>query len=68
MAPEVQEFTQSTSLAPENTLISSSNAFTLGPEVIQPERNESTTSLITALTIYGGEKGNYIIYILNNFK
>ena len=51
MAPEVQEFTQSTSFAQENSLISSSYAFTLGPEVIQPERNESTTSLITASSI-----------------
>ena len=53
MAPEVHEFTQSTSFALENTFISSSNAFTLGPEVIQPERNESTTSLMTASSIRG---------------
>ena len=33
MAPEVHEFTQSTSFALENIFISSSNAFTLGPKL-----------------------------------
>ena len=60
IAAEVQEFTQSTSLAPENCLISSSKALTLGPVVIQPERKESTTSLITSSLTYGGENGIFI--------
>ena len=60
MAPDVHELTHSTRCAPESLPISSYKAFTLGPVVIQPDFKESTTSLMTLSSMYGGEKGIFI--------
>lgn len=55
IAPEVQELTHSTLFTPDILPISSSKAFTLGPVVIHPDLRESTTSLMTLSSMYGGE-------------
>src|ERR1700683_2795406 len=61
----VQELTAKASGAPMKAANSCSNRFTLGPVVIQSERNVSTTSAISSSPISGGENGKNV-FLTNN--
>ena len=50
---------------PHRAAICFSNSLVRGPVVIQPERNASPTSAISASVMSGGEKGILRIFISN---
>ena len=64
IAPEVQEFTQTTLGTIAILQASSTNWITFEPEVIQQELSESTTSFFASQSMINGKDG---IFIYNLF-